>query len=80
MAVRIQARAIRRCGELLKVFDGKANNQHSAPDGTKRKAAADAGLSMKQQTTAGRVATPQTSVIGKSDPKPSACEILGIWI
>jgi hypothetical protein len=30
LADRIQARAVRRMGELLKQFDGKGNNQHSA--------------------------------------------------
>lgn len=40
MADRIQARAVRRCGELLKQFDGKGNNQHSGgapPSSLKKK-------------------------------------------
>lgn len=58
---RIQARAIRRCGELLKQFDGKGNNQHgegALP--TQRQAAADAGMSVHQQKQAVRVANVPT--------------------
>jgi hypothetical protein len=57
LADRIQARAIRRCGELLKTFDGKGNNQHGNGSGTtQREAANDAGLSHRQKVTAVRVA------------------------
>ena len=64
LATRIQARAIRRCGELLKQIE-KAANQHEAAararDGagpSSRKAAAgSAGLSERQQKTAMRVAS-----------------------
>ena len=38
-------RAVRRCGELLKEYDGKGNNQHSTGTDTKRDAADDAGTS-----------------------------------
>lgn len=56
-ADRIQARAIRRCGELLKQFDGKGNNQHGEGDRlTQRQAAIDAGMSHHQQKQAVRVA------------------------
>jgi hypothetical protein len=59
MATRIQARAVRRCGELLKEFE-PAKNQHDASTaaGTSRKQAAEeAGLSKRQKDTALRVAT-----------------------
>lgn len=66
-ATRIQARAIRRCGELLKRFDARpvnakkmqeAENQTVATVSliSQKKAARDAGLSERQQTTAVRVA------------------------
>lgn len=60
-ADRIQARAIRRCGELLKQFDGRGGGQAekegallSAP--TRRDVAQGAGLSEHQAKTAVRVA------------------------
>jgi hypothetical protein len=60
-ADRIQARAIRRCGELLKQFDGRGGDQSeskgdltSAP--SQKEAAQDAGMSLHQQRTAVRVA------------------------
>lgn len=59
MAERIQARAIRRAGELLKQIM-PAKNQHSAGvgGGTSRKQAGDdAGLSDRQRNNALRVAT-----------------------
>ena len=56
-----RVRAIRRCGELLKQFDGRGGNQTeskvaltSAP--TQREAAESAGMSLHQQRTAVRVA------------------------
>lgn len=58
-ADRIQARAIRRCGELLKQFDGRGRPSiNSIGDGTisQREAAEQAGLSKRQQVTAVRVA------------------------
>jgi hypothetical protein len=61
LADRIQARAVRRCGELLKQFDGRqgqnlpgAKSDVAAP--TQREAAEAAGLSKRQQVTAVRVA------------------------
>jgi hypothetical protein len=60
MADRIQARAIRRCGELLKQFDGRGrpeeNKEGTRPDYSQAHAARDAGLSAHQQKTAVRVA------------------------
>ncbi len=58
-ADRIQARAIRRCGELLKQFDGRgrpSENSEGAHTISQREAAAQAGLSRHQQTAAVRVA------------------------
>lgn len=63
MADRIQARAIRRCGELLRQIK-PAKNQHDASaraqdgDGprTRTEAATQAGLSERQRKTALRVA------------------------
>lgn len=57
LADRIQARAVRRCGELLKTF----NNERARTDLdkgalTQRHAAAEAGMSLHQQRTAVRVA------------------------
>lgn len=58
MARRIQARAVQRCGELLKQID--ARGAHRKTDGadisSQRDAARDAGLSERQQVTAVRVA------------------------
>lgn len=61
MADRIQARAVRRMGELLKEFDGRGGDRSksvgavsSAP--TQRQAAEAAGISERQQVTAVRVA------------------------
>jgi hypothetical protein len=60
MADRIQARAIRRCGELLKQFDGRGrpeeNKEGTRPNYSQAHAARDAGLSAHQQKTAVRVA------------------------
>lgn len=59
IADRIQARAIRRCGELLREYDGTGNNQHTEGGHgkqTQRQAAGDAGLSEHQQLQAVRVA------------------------
>jgi hypothetical protein len=59
LAKRIQGRAVRRAGELLKEINGKGNNQHSGGTPTKltqREAAEQAGLSKDQQVTAVRVA------------------------
>jgi hypothetical protein len=61
LAMRIQSRAVRRCGELLKTFDaqGKRTDKLSNGDDTKwsqREAAERAGISKRQQVTAVRVA------------------------
>jgi hypothetical protein len=64
LADRIQARAVRRCGELLKQLDGRqGQNLPGAKSGgaptfspSRREAAEQAGLSKDQQVTAVRVA------------------------
>lgn len=61
MATRIRDRAIRRAGELLKQVDGRGGDRTKTDaDGgfapTQRQAAADAGMSERQQLTAVRVA------------------------
>ncbi len=60
-ADRIQARAIRRCGELLKTFNtgpqgGRPKNDDGTDTVSQRQAASDAGLSERQRVTAVRVA------------------------
>jgi hypothetical protein len=63
MADRIQARAIRRCGELLKEIEA-AKNQYAYTAGgiSRSQAAKQAGLSCRQKVTALRVANlPQES-------------------
>jgi hypothetical protein len=61
MAMRIQARATRRCGQLLTTFQspvGRSSKTGAATDtrSTQRKAAASAGLSKRQEVTARRLA------------------------
>lgn len=55
LADRIQARAVRRAGELLKPFDGRGNSNGSDTI-SQRQAAKQANLSLRQQRTAVRVA------------------------
>lgn len=59
MADRIQARAIRRCGELLKQIEPSKGGQptHDGNGISRTKAAAEAGLSERQKVTALRVAS-----------------------
>ena len=59
-ADRIQARAIRRCGELLKQFDGRGGDTTKNDGGgtfaaTRRGVAEAAGMSKRQQVTAVRL-------------------------
>ena len=61
MADRIQARAVRPAGELLKTYDGRPANASKQKDGgdlliSQTDAARDAGMSERQQKTAVRVA------------------------
>ncbi len=58
LATRIQARAIRRCGELLKLVEaqqGARSDLGTVP--TRSSAATDAGMSERQRKTALRVAS-----------------------
>jgi hypothetical protein len=60
LAMRIRARAIRRCGELRKTFnkgDGRPSGNYAAADiVSQRQAAEEAGLSRRQEVQAVRVA------------------------
>jgi hypothetical protein len=83
MAERIQARAVRRCGELLKqVPNGQGSrNQHGQlRDGavTRHKAAVDAGLSERQRVTALRLAAlpaPKFEALVESDSPPTVTQL-----
>ena len=59
MAVRIQARAIRRCGELVEQIEPSKGGQptHDGAGISRTKAAEQAGLSERQKVTALRVAS-----------------------
>ncbi len=58
MAQRIQDRAVRRCGELLKQVDARGDHMKAdGGGGSQREIAAAAGLSERQQLTAVRVAS-----------------------
>lgn len=57
LADRIQARAVRRCGELLKQYNGHGNNQHGGGAVPMHTAGNDAGMSARQIKTAARVAS-----------------------
>jgi hypothetical protein len=48
MAVRIQARAIKRCGDLPKTYDGPGRNNHHGEVFAQKQAAKKAGLSKRQ--------------------------------
>jgi hypothetical protein len=83
LADRIQARAVRRCGELLKQLDGRQGpNLPGAKSGgaptfspLRREAAEQAGLSKDQQVTAVRVANVPAEQLEKaveSDKPPTA--------
>ena len=57
MAVRIQSRAISRCGELLKTFENQGGKERSGvAHGTQHAAAVSAGMSEHQELQAVRVA------------------------
>jgi hypothetical protein len=56
MAVRIRARAIRRCGELLKEIPARVGGYSPTHRSERAKAAKDAGLSPDQTKTALRLA------------------------
>jgi hypothetical protein len=83
MARRIRARASRRCGELLKAYDGRGGDRSKnvvAPSfaPTRREAAASAGMSEGQQSTAvrlARIAEEQFEAMVES-PKPPGTTIM----
>lgn len=82
MADRIQARAIRRCGELLKQIPaapGKRTDlQPSNAAVTRSEAASDAGLSKRQKDTALRVASVPAAEFEsavESDKPPTVTQI-----
>lgn len=74
-ADRIQARAIRRCGELLKQFDNRGrpaeNKEVALPNISQRQAAADAGLSVHQTKQAVRVANVPEATFERVVDSPS---------
>lgn len=77
MADRIQARAIRRAGELLKEYDGRgrpAENNNGGDVISQMQAAQNAGMSQRQKETAVRVANvPEADFEGaiESDDPPT---------
>lgn len=83
LAVRIQARAVRRCGELLKQFDARPKNAEKQSVGahtlfSRREIADQAGMSKHQQTTAVRVASipePEFEAAVESDEKVTVTQL-----
>lgn len=83
MADRIQARAVRRCGELLKTFNSSGGRPSKTTDGTvssfsQKQAAQQAGLSERQQVTAVRVANVPTETFEQaveSDNPPTVTKL-----
>jgi hypothetical protein len=79
MAERIQARAIRRAGELLKQIDKSNKHQiHGSGNLTRAQAASDAGMSVRQQHTAQNVASvPESDFTNQveSDNPPSVSNL-----
>lgn len=74
-ADRIQARAVRRAGELLKQIDGRGKNKGAL---TSSQAASDAGMSIHQQRQASRVANiPESdfNVAVESDNPPTVTKL-----
>lgn len=78
MADRIQARAVRRCGELLKQYDARGGDRKSyeikkegaslfdPASPTRREVAQQAGISVAQQKTAARVANVPAATFEKA--------------
>jgi hypothetical protein len=83
MAKRIQARAIRRCGELLKQVpsgQGSRNQHGELRNGavTRREAASEAGLSDRQRVTALRIASmpaPKFESVVEGEPPPTVTHL-----
>ncbi len=79
MADRIQARAVQKCGELMKAIE-PAKTHHACGDAptSRSKAAKDAGLSRDQKVTALRVAsvpTDEFEQLVESDKPPTVTEL-----
>ena len=81
-AQRIQVRALRRCGELIREIEPKSGArtdlEPDAAAGTRSQAARDAGLSPRQQATTLRIASvpaEQFEVQVESSPPPTATEM-----
>ena len=82
LADRIQARAVRRCGELLKQIDGRggdrSKNGGAPTSALRRDVAAAAGMSKDQQVTAVRVANVPADDFERqidSDTPPTVTEL-----
>ena len=76
MALRIQARASRRAGELLKQFDARVDNARKQTVGdhsliSQREVAAEAGMSEYQQATAVRIANVPQDTFERMVESPS---------
>jgi hypothetical protein len=86
LADRIQARAVRRAGQLLKTFQtgpkgGRPKSGGGTPTVSQRKAAADAGMSKDQQVTAVRVANVPEDIFEvavESDAPPTVTKLAEI--
>lgn len=84
-ADRIQARAIRRCGQLLKQYDGRGDHWKSKSTGagtssqtSRAEAGTKAGMSKRQQDTAVRVASIERDFFEsqvESDNPPTITEL-----
>ena len=82
-ADRIQARAVRRCGELLKQFDARPSNASKQNEGahtliSRVDAARDAGMSDHQRVTAVRVANvpePDFDAAVESEAPPTVTKL-----
>jgi hypothetical protein len=88
LATRIRARAVRRCGELLKTFQSNGGRPkskttmgaHGSFPSTQQQAAREAGLSPHQEETAVRVANVPAAdfeVIVESDHPPTITALAG---
>lgn len=82
MADRIQARAVRRCGELLKQFDGRGrpaeNKDGTVPNISQKEAAERSGIGERQRKTAVAVASldaDQFDAAVESDTPPTVTKL-----
>ena len=82
MAIRIQSRAIRRCGQLLKEYQAPGVRTDKPGDGdgprSQRQAAEEAGMSERQEKTASRVASipgAEFNAVVEADSPPSITKL-----